>query len=369
MLCLKRFGALKLGTALPQPAPTSPFDLAAYDYDLPSELIAQQPLADRDAARMMALDRTSGELTHRGVGDLPRLLRPGDVLVLNDTRVRPARLRGETDTGAKFELLLLRLMEDESWECLGRPAKRLPPGRRLFFPGSATGTVIRVGDGRVVVSFDAASGVDALLEAHGEIPLPPYIHRPHGAEPSDRERYQTVYARVPGAVAAPTAGLHLTPLLLDRLRRGGVEVVSITLHVGPGTFQPVREADVRRHRMEREWVDIPAATARVLARAKRDGRRVIAVGTTTTRALESRAAPDGLVRSGAGWAEGFIMPGYELRVVDGLLTNFHLPRSTLLLLVAAVAGREAILAAYREAVRQRYRFYSYGDAMIILDHV
>ncbi len=354
-----------MNPALAEEHALPPFDLAAYDYELPPERIAQEPLAERDAARLLLLDRNRGGRAHRRVRDLPGLLRRGDLLVVNDTRVRPARLRGVTETGAAAELLLLRQCEPGLWECMARPVKRLRPGRNLRLAGGAAARVESAGNARVVVRFDSRVSVEDLLREHGEVPLPPYIRRPEGCLPADRERYQTVYARVPGAVAAPTAGLHLTADLLAALRFAGVQVVSLTLHVGPGTFLPVREGDVRGHRMEAEWVEIPEETAQALAEAKMQGRRVVAVGTTTTRALESRARRAGTVMAGAGWADLFILPGHHFRVVDALLTNFHLPRSTLLLLVAAFAGREAVLAAYREAVECGYRFYSYGDAMLI----
>jgi len=347
-------------------SPLSPFDLAAYDYDLPPERIAQEPLPERDAARLLVLDRRSADMQHRQVRDLPALLRPGDVLVVNDTRVIPARLRGQTESGARVEVLLVHERDARTWECLGRPIKRLRPGKRVVFAGGMGATVANVSEGRVRLRFDAGRSVLEMLQEHGEMPLPPYVHRPVGGVAADRERYQTVYARVPGAVAAPTAGLHLTQPLVEALAGAGVEIARLTLHVGPGTFLPVRESDVRQHRMEPEWVEIPEATVEAVARAKREHRRVIAVGTTTTRALESRATAAGLM-SGSGWAGAFILPGHVFGVVDALLTNFHLPQSTLLMLVSAFAGREKILRAYREAVQRGYRFYSYGDAMLIGD--
>lgn len=343
----------------------SHFPSMSFEYELPPDLIAQAPPAERDAARLLVVDRGAGRLAHRRVRELPDLLCPGDVLVVNDSRVIPARLRGRTDTGARIEVLLVREREPHTWECLGRPVKRLRPGRRVVLADSIGATVVGASGGRVALRFNTTVPVLDLLDAHGEVPLPPYIRRRPEDRIEDRERYQTVYARVPGAVAAPTAGLHLTEALIERLRGRQVELAAVTLHVGPGTFLPIRKTDVRRHWMEPEWVDIPAATAAAIGRAKRDGRRVVAVGTTTTRGLESRAGSDGAVASGSGWADAFIVPGYRFRVIDGLLTNFHLPRSTLLMLVAALAGWETVLGAYEEAVRQRYRFYSYGDAMLI----
>lgn len=357
-------------TSLAHSAPPSLFDLEAYDYELPPEAIAQVPAARRDEARLLVFERAAGERRHLHVRDLPEVLRPGDLLVFNDTRVVPARLRGVSDTGAKVEVLLLRATDSGNWLAMAKPAKRLKPGRRIAWSagdgGEASGfsaTVVGGEGGQVELCFDG--NLDEILQRCGELPLPPYIHRGPGTDPADRERYQTVYARNPGAIAAPTAGLHFTPELLERLAAMGVEQAWLTLHVGPGTFQPVREGDVREHRMEAEWAEIPQATADAIARARREGRRVIAAGTTTTRALESRAAEGG-VAAGAGWAGGFILPGHRFQVIDGLLTNFHLPKSTLLMLVAALAGREPILDLYRDAVARGYRFYSYGDATLIL---
>jgi len=355
---------ISMTSSLAHSAPPSVFDLEAYDYHLPPAAIAQEPAPRRDEARLLVLERASDARRHLRVRDLPEVLRAGDLLVMNDTRVLPARLRGTSDSGAAVELLLIRATGGGTWECMGRPVKRLKPGKILRFGDEAvTARVVAVDDGRLEVAFDGE--VTALLERRGELPLPPYIERAPGTAAADRERYQTVYARNPGAVAAPTAGLHFTPELLERLAEIGVERAMITLHVGPGTFQPVRVADVREHRMEAEWVDVPPSTADAIAAAKCEGRRVIAIGTTTTRALESRARPGG-VEAGSGWADGFILPGVELRVVDALMTNFHLPKSTLLMLVAALAGRERILDVYRDAVERGYRFYSYGDAMLIL---
>lgn len=354
-----------MSTVLARSAPPSAFDLEAYDYPLPEDRIAQVPAARREEARLLVLDRDSGRRRHLVVTDLPEVLRRGDLVVVNDTRVIPARLRGRTETGAGIEVLVIRATGDGHWLCLGRPAKRLKPGRRVAFGEKAAATVAAQDDGRVELAFDAGVDVAALLEERGELPLPPYIGRAPAPNGTDAERYQTVYARVPGAIAAPTAGLHFTPGLFERLEARGVETASITLHVGPGTFQPVRAEDVRQHRMEPEWAEIPEAAARSIAAAKAEGRRVIAIGTTTTRALEARATGGG-VAAGRGWADCFIVPGYEFRVVDGLMTNFHLPKSTLLMLVAAFAGREQIRDLYREAIERGYRFYSYGDATLLL---
>jgi len=351
--------------------------LAAYDYDLPPELIAQTPAAERDSARLLGLDRATGAIRHAIARDLPRLLRPGDLLVVNDTRVRPARLRCRAAGGGAVELLLIAERRARVWTCLGRPAKRLRPGAALSLPGGGAATVReRIDPVGYEVEFSGESDVHALLARYGELALPPYIKRPHGLEPGDRERYQTIFAAREGAVAAPTAGLHFTADLLASLERIGVRHVSLTLAVGPATFLPVRVEDVREHHLDAEWAEVPAQTLEALERTKVQGGRVIAVGTTTVRALESFAArraagapaTDALARGGAPegfWADAFILPGFRFRIVDGLLTNFHLPRSTLLMLVSAFAGRAQVLDAYAVAVRERYRFYSYGDAMLI----
>ncbi|HUI24481.1 MAG TPA: tRNA preQ1(34) S-adenosylmethionine ribosyltransferase-isomerase QueA [Candidatus Kryptonia bacterium] len=343
-----------------------------FSFDLPSELIAQEPVPARSAARLLVWERASGHRIHAHVSDLPSFLRAGDVIVFNDTKVIPARLYGRTESGAGVELLVIRRLqarrtsdEQELWQCLGRPRKRLRPGATLRFAGGVIATVASAHvNGRYEVAFET-SDVPALLQAHGELPLPPYIKRPDGPLPFDRERYQTVFAAQPGAIAAPTAGLHFTPALLDALRAVGVTIAFLTLHVGPGTFLPVRTDDLNEHVMDPEWCEIPAVTATLVNRAHRDRRRVIAVGTTTTRALESASDESGHVAAGARWADRFIKPGVRFRIVDALFTNFHLPGSTLLALVAAFAGREPVLAVYEEAVARRYRFYSYGDAMFI----
>jgi S-adenosylmethionine:tRNA ribosyltransferase-isomerase len=341
--------------------------LSDFDYELPAELIAQVPAAERDAARLLVLDRTAGTVHHSFVRGLPGFLRPGDLLVLNDTRVRPARLRGHTPRGASVEFLLIRQEGRLVWQCLGKPARRLRIGAQIIFAEGAQGWVRTAsGGGRYVVEFEPSVPIDELLARHGEVPLPPYIRRPNGATPLDRDRYQTVFAAQEGAIAAPTAGLHFTAALFDALRARWVETAWLTLHVGPGTFLPVRHDDVREHNMDAEWAFLPAETAAMVRRAKSEGRRVVAVGTTTTRALESAVRRHGCVRAGEIEADVFIVPGFTFQVVDALITNFHLPRSTLLLLVSAFAGRERVLAAYETAVREGYRFYSYGDAMLIV---
>ncbi len=348
------------------------FPIAAYDYDLPPDLVAQEPLPDRDASRLLVLDRASGAFFHRAFTELPELLRPGDLLVTNRTRVFPARLLGRRAGGGAAEVLLVRRRRASLWDAMVRPGRRLRPGDLIDV---APGFTLRLEPQppheplptpplrRVRLQLDGLDE-EAALERHGHVPLPPYIRRPD--RPGDRERYQTVYAREVGSVAAPTAGLHFTPALLERLERRGVERAEIVLHVGPGTFRPVEVGDVRDHRVDPERYSIPEETAAALQRARREGRRVVAVGTTVTRALESAADATGHVAPGEGETGLVIVPGFRFRTVSGLVTNFHLPRSSLLLLVSAFAGRERVLAAYAEAVRRRYRFYSYGDAMLVV---
>jgi S-adenosylmethionine:tRNA ribosyltransferase-isomerase len=359
-------------------------DVREFDFDLPAELIAQEPAAERTAARLLHLDRDTGSVTHTSVRSLADLLRPGDLLVVNNTRVFPARLLGHrVPTGGAVECLLVRPWKsdcsrtqvrletsDELWEALMHPGQKLKPGARVVFEGSHTlhGEVLeRHFFGRRVIRLwtdDAAPVADAI-DAIGHVPLPPYIKRDDRS--ADRDRYQTVYAAARGSVAAPTAGLHFTPELLIALAARGVEIAAITLHVGYGTFQPVRVERVEDHRLDAERYEIGEDAARALDRALAERRRVIAVGTTTTRTLEAVAAANsGRVVAGPGTTDLFIYPGFEFRVVRGLLTNFHLPRSSLLMLVCALAGRERVLAAYHAAIAAHYRFYSYGDAMLIL---
>jgi S-adenosylmethionine:tRNA ribosyltransferase-isomerase len=331
-------------------------DIADFDYALPEHLIAQSPLPERDASRLLVLPRRDGPVQHRSVRDLPDLLRPADLLVVNDARVIPARLHGHKEgTGGKVELLLVEPLSETDWIALGQASKPLREGMRVDVLGSSIEIVRVLEEGELVVRLPLAG--DALwsfLETSGELPLPPYIHR--APSPNDRERYQTMFARERGAVAAPTAGLHFTPALVQALRSRGIRIAPITLHVGPGTFLPVRSARVEDHRMHKERYFVPEETALAL----REAERVIAVGTTALRTLEASGG-----RAGAGATDLFITPGYRFRAVDGLFTNFHLPRSTLLMLVAAFAGLERIKAAYREAIAARYRFFSYGDAMLI----
>jgi S-adenosylmethionine:tRNA ribosyltransferase-isomerase len=345
-----------------------PLSIDAFDYDLPREAIAQRPLPERDASRLLVLERRSGDLGHRAFRDLPELLDAGDLLVVNRSAVFPARLLGLRAGGGAAEVLLLRPVDGPVWEAFVRPARRLKPGDRVRV---AAGFAVRVetrataADGRRRVALEVAQGdAKAAIERHGRPPLPPYIERP--ADADDRARYQTVYARESGSVAAPTAGLHFTDRLLEALARRGVERAEIVLHVGPATFQPVKVRDVAQHTVAAEPFVVPEETAAAVARARERKRRVVAVGTTSVRALESSALVGGLVRPGAGATDLVVVPGFRFQVVDALVTNFHLPRSSLLLLVSAFAGRERVLAAYAEALRRGYRFYSYGDAMLLL---
>ena len=332
-------------------------------YDLPPRLIAQTPLERRDASRLMVVDRESGEVAHRHFYDLPELLHPGDCLVLNDSRVLPARLFGTRESGGFVEVLLLRELGEGKWECLTRPGRKTRPGVRLSFgDGALTGLVTDTAeDGKRIVQFQYDGIFLEVLERLGRVPLPPYIK----AELEDKERYQTVYARDPGSAAAPTAGLHFTDALLEQIKARGVQVCYVTLHVGLGTFRPVQEEEITDHTMHEEFCIIPEETARVVNETKRRGGRVVCVGTTSCRTLESFADDDGTVRAGSGWTKIFIYPGYRFKCMDALVTNFHLPESTLIMLVSAFAGRENVLAAYETAVEQGYRFFSFGDAMFI----
>jgi S-adenosylmethionine:tRNA ribosyltransferase-isomerase len=342
-------------------------DVGLFDYDLPPELIAQEPAEPRDASRLLVLERPTGRIEDRRFSDLEGLLRPGDCLVANRSRVIPARVLGTGEGGRPVEFLFLGRVDGERWEAMVRPGRRCRVGARIEVAGG-TAHVRVAGEGREgtrILVLEGPWSVPELLERHGLPPLPPYIGRRDAPKPEDRERYQTVYARDDGSVAAPTAGLHFTPELLGRLARGGVALHYLTLHVGPGTFRPLRGERIEEHALAPEPIEIPEATAGAIDEAKRERRRVIAVGTTTTRALEWAAAPEGRVRPGRGAADLFIRPGHRFRIVDGLITNFHLPRSSLLVLVSAFAGREVVLDAYRHAVEARYRFYSYGDAMLI----
>ena len=338
-----------------------------FDFDLPPSAVAQAPLPDRDASRLLVLDRSSGGTRHHVFRDLPELLAPGDLLVVNRSRVIPARLLGRRPGGGAAEALLVRRCPDGDWEALVRPGRRLREGDEIQIEERLA---VRIGartgarDGGRRVRLLCAGDEDTLLQELGTTPLPPYIRREARAE--DRGRYQTVYAREPGSVAAPTAGLHFTATLLERLAQKGIERAEIVLHVGPGTFRPVTAERIQDHRVDPEPFEIPLATAEAIRRARHRGARVVAVGTTTTRTLEGATASGGIPAPGRGETDLVVVPGHRFQTVDALITNFHLPRSSLLLLVSAFAGREHVLAAYAEAVRQGYRFYSYGDAMLIL---
>ncbi len=331
-------------------------------YDLPEELIAQTPLARRDASRLMTLDRATGQVGHHVFQELPHLLRPGDLVVYNDSRVLKARLFGVGETGSAVETLLLRDLGDNLWECLVRPGKRARPGHRIVYGnGVMTGEIEgETETGNRLIRFCYDGIFLERLDELGEMPLPPYIK----GRLSDPERYQTIFACTPGSAAAPTAGLHFTPEVRSALLESGVGVKPVTLHVGLGTFRPVKADDITDHIMHAEWAELPAETAEAMAETKKAGGRVVAVGTTVCRTLES-AAQKGM-DSGSFWTDIFITPGYTFQAIDGLITNFHLPCSTLIMLVSALGGREPVLAAYAEAIRERYRFFSFGDAMLIV---
>ena len=337
-----------------------------YDYELPRQQIAQYPTETRDGSRMLVLGRETGAVTDRNFRDIVEYVRPEDVLVLNNTKVFPARLVGEREPGGgKAELFLVRPSGDGVWDALARPGRKLKKGARIRFGNELRAEILDVlDDGKRRVGFEGEGQINDLVERAGRMPLPPYIQREQ-PDPVDRERYQTVYAREKGAVAAPTAGLHFTPDILNQLRSQGTAIAEVTLHVGYGTFEPVRGDDLRNHSVAPEWIDIPEAAAEAVSTAKEHGGRVISVGTTSTRTLESAADKQGRVQPFTGETNLTIKPGYEFRVVDGLLTNFHLPQSSLLVLVSAFAGRENVLAAYQHAVEEGYRFYSYGDCTLI----
>ncbi|MWC28776.1 tRNA preQ1(34) S-adenosylmethionine ribosyltransferase-isomerase QueA [Paenibacillus sp. MMS18-CY102] len=342
-----------------------------FDFELPEELIAQTPLVERTGSRLLTLDKRTGEIQHGTFLEIEQYVQPGDLLVLNDTRVIPARLFGmKSDTGAKVELLLLKALGDNRWEALAKPAKRLRTGTELVFGADEAGEpLLRAfieaeGEhGSRIVRFEYEGIFQELLDRLGEMPLPPYIKE----KLDDRERYQTVYARHEGSAAAPTAGLHFTTELLERLQRKGVGIAYVTLHVGLGTFRPMSVDTVEEHVMHSEYFELSETTAQQIVETKSRGGRIIAVGTTSARTLESAASlfTDGTVQACSGWTDIFIYPGYSFKLVDSLLTNFHLPKSTLVMLVSALAGRDAIMQAYQEAVALRYRFFSFGDAMLI----
>ena len=333
-------------------------------YDLPEELIAQTPLEKRDSSRLLVLDRASGGISHRHFSDILEYLQPDDCLVLNNSRVIPARLLGNLPTGGAVELLLLRDLGDNVWDCLARPGRKLQPGVKVSFgSGELVAEVTAITeDGNRHVRFTYEGIFLEVLERLGRMPLPPYIK----AELQDGERYQTVYSKVSGSAAAPTAGLHFTKELLAEVEKKGVSLAYITLHVGLGTFRPVKADEISAHKMHSELCMIDEATAETINRAKKNGGRVICVGTTSCRTLESLASENGTVSAGSKWTDIFIYPGYRFKMMDGLITNFHLPESTLIMLVSAFAGREKVLNAYKEAVLQRFRFFSFGDAMLIV---
>jgi S-adenosylmethionine:tRNA ribosyltransferase-isomerase len=333
-------------------------------YDLPQELIAQTPLEKRDASRLLRLDRKSGKIEHGIFSDLPQYLRAGDCLVMNDSRVLPARLLGTRASGGAVEVLLLRDLGAGKWECLTRPGRKTQPGTALSFgEGELTARVLSVAEGgNRIIEFQYDGIFLEVLERLGKMPLPPYIK----AELQDQERYQTVYSREPGSAAAPTAGLHFTPELLRKITAKGVRECFVTLHVGLGTFRPVKAEDIEDHEMHAEFCIIPEETAKIVTETKKSGGRVVCVGTTSCRTLESFANTDGTLDPQSGWTDIFIYPGYQFKCMDGLVTNFHLPESTLIMLVSAFAGREHTLNAYKAAVSERYRFFSFGDAMLII---
>lgn len=341
-------------------------DVKDFYYDLPQELIAQNPLEDRSSSRLMVLDKITGEVEHRHFKDITEYLRPGDCLVINNTKVIPARLYGVKEgTEAKIEILLLKRKENDIWETLVKPGKKCKIGTKIVFgEGILTGEVVDiVEEGNRLIQFHYEGIFEEILDRLGQMPLPPYITH----QLQDKNRYQTVYAKYDGSAAAPTAGLHFTPELLQQVRDMGVEIAEVTLHVGLGTFRPVKETDVLKHHMHSEFYKIEQSEADKINKAKKEGHRVIAVGTTSTRTLESAADENGFLTEKSGWTEIFIYPGYQFKVIDALITNFHLPESTLVMLVSALAGREHVLAAYETAVEEKYRFFSFGDAMFIVD--
>lgn len=336
-------------------------DVTDFDYDLPKELIAQTPVEPRDSSRLLVMDKNTGELEHRHFYNLPEYLKPGDVLVFNDTRVIPARLHGFKTTGAHVEVFLLTRKNATDWEVLVKPGKKLQKGAQIKFSDELSCEILDTTDfGGRIARFHYDGIFEEILDRLGETPLPPYIHE----KLKDKERYQTVYNRERGSAAAPTAGLHFTKELLKKIKDMGVEEVFVTLHVGLGTFRPVNESKVEDHKMHREFYTVSQEAADAINKAKREGRRIIAVGTTSVRTLESAGA-SGVMKAGGNWTEIFIYPGYQFKFVDALVTNFHLPQSTLVMLVSALSSREKILHAYQVAVENRYRFFSFGDAMFI----
>ena len=341
-------------------------DVKDFDYDLPEELIAQDPLEDRSSSRLMVLDKKTGEVSHHIFKEIIKYLRPGDCLVLNNTKVIPARLYGVKEgTMAKIEILLLKRKQNDVWETLVKPGKKAKPGTKIIFgDGILTGEVIDVvEDGNRLIQFSYDGIFEEILDKLGQMPLPPYITH----QLKDKNRYQTVYAKYDGSAAAPTAGLHFTKELLNEVKEKGVDIAEVTLHVGLGTFRPVKVDNVLDHHMHSEFYMVSQEAADKINNAKKNGGRIISVGTTSTRTLESAADENGMLHECSGWTDIFIYPGYKFKVIDCLITNFHLPQSTLVMLVSALAGREHILSAYKKAVEEKYRFFSFGDAMFITD--
>lgn len=335
-----------------------------FDFYLPEELIAQHPLEKRDTSRLMVLDKETGEIEHKVFHDIVEYLNPGDTLVLNNTRVMPARLIGEKEgTGGKIEFLLLKIVDKDQWECLAKPGKSARVGRKFIFgEGKLSAEVIEVKEnGNRIVEFHYDGIFEEVLDSLGEMPLPPYIHE----RLEDRERYQTVYSKENGSAAAPTAGLHFTNQLLDQIKEKGIKVVYLTLHVGLGTFRPVKVENLEEHEMHSEFYMLSKESADIINETKRRGGRIISVGTTSTRTLETIGDENGFVKEQSGWTNIFIYPGYKFKVVDNLITNFHLPESTLIMLVSTLAGKENVMNAYKTAVKEKYRFFSFGDAMFI----
>ena len=349
------------------------FSIEDYHYRLPEHLIAQQPVPERDHSRLLVMDRNTGFLSHQVFHELEDFLTPSDVLVINNTQVIPGRIVGKKESGGRVEALILNYasgmrssIQENQYDCMLKSSKRTRIGARLYFPEGVTARVMERADHIYRLSFSCEGDFRTVLQRIGLTPLPPYIKRDTAEPPGDdRETYQTIYASQKGAIAAPTAGLHFTKAWMQRLKDKGITLVSITLHVGYGTFLPVRVTDIRTHHMHSEWFSIPKETAETVSRAKKEGRRVVAVGTTSVRTLEFAADEDGNVRPMTGPCDLFIYPGYRFRVVDAMITNFHLPKSTLLMLVSAFAGRSNILAAYETAIQEKYRFYSYGDGMFL----
>ena len=343
-------------------------DVKDFYFDLPQELIAQDPLEDRSSSRLLVLDKKTGEIEHHTFRDIVSYLKKGDCLVINDTKVIPARLFGvKEDTQAKIEVLLLKRKENDIWETLVKPGKKAKPGTVIDFgDGILTGTVIEtVDDGNRLIQFSYEGIFEEILDRLGQMPLPPYITH----QLKDKNRYQTVYAVHEGSAAAPTAGLHFTKELLEQVKAKGVNIAHVTLHVGLGTFRPVKVDDVEQHHMHSEFYIVEEDQAKLINDTRKNGGRVIAVGTTSCRTVESATGEDGILKAGSGWTDIFIYPGYRFKILDGLITNFHLPESTLVMLVSALAGRDHVLHAYEEAIKERYRFFSFGDATLIIDNI